>query len=428
MNGGQNSVIFGDVSAPKVRRRGVRGRIGMATAALVLLPTAMVGLLSGSAGASTVGKVSNITGTGISEPYGITAGPNGSLWFANFGNASIGEVSTTGVVSNFTDPTISQPVDITAGPNGALWFTNYGNSSIGEITTAGVVSNFTDPSINHPTGITAGPDGALWFANQGNNSIGRITTLGSVTNFTAPSIVSPLDITSGPNGALWFTNQNPSGSSSIGEITTGGAVSSFTDARLTNPYGIVADGSSLWITNLPGGAGGDDAIEKMSASGAVTHVYTDSSLSNPASIALGSDGDLWFVNNGNASIGRITTTGTISNYTDPTIDGPIWITAGSDGALWFSNQTNNSVGRITTAVTPEIKSFSPTSGAAKQKVTITGKNLAGATVVAVNGTPQKIVSMSASQIVIKIKAGTTSGPITVTTPDGTATSTSNFTI
>ena len=430
MIGGTNFAVSRHVGAPGRRaslgRRAARRRMGTAAAALVIVPSAMVGLLSGSAGASTAGQVSNFTGAGISEPYGITAGPNGSLWFANFGDSSIGEISTTGVVSNFTDPSISEPVGITAGPNGALWFTNYGNSSIGEITTAGVVSNFTDSSISRPTGITTGPDDALWFTNQGNSSIGRVTTLGSVSNFTNASIVSPYAITSGPNGELWFTNQSPSGSSSIGEISIGGSVSSFTNPQLTNPYGIVADGSSLWITNLPGGAGGSDAIEKMSSSGTVTHVYTDPSMIEPAAIAVGSDGALWFVNNGNASIGRITTSGTVSNYTDPTIDGPIWIAAGSDGALWFSNQTNSSIGRITTSVTPEIKSFSPTSGAAKQKVTITGKNLAGASAAAVNGTKEKIVSDSATQIVMKIKAGTTTGPITVTTPAGTATSASNF--
>ena len=81
--------------------------------------------------------------------------------------------------------------------------------------------------------------------------------------------------------------------------------------------------------------------------------------------------------------------GTISNYTDPTIDGPIWIAAGSDGALWFSNQTNSSIGRITTSVTPEIKSFTPGSGPVGQKVTLTGKNLGGATAAAVNGKAAK---------------------------------------
>ena len=57
---------------------------------------------------------------------------------------------------------------------------------------------------------------------------------------------------------------------------------------------------------------------------------------------------MWFTNNGNNSIGRITTSGVISNYTAPSIDAPDGITAGPDGALWFTNLGNNSIGRITT--------------------------------------------------------------------------------
>ena len=79
------------------------------------------------------------------------------------------------VVTNYTDPCISGPSGITAGPDGALWFTNNVTNSIGRITTSGVVTNYTDPSIGSPQRITAGPDGALWFTNYANNSIGRIT-------------------------------------------------------------------------------------------------------------------------------------------------------------------------------------------------------------------------------------------------------------
>ncbi len=95
--------------------------------------------------------------------------------------------SAAGVtVSNYTNPGIFGPWGITAGPDGALWFTNSSNR-IGRITTSGAVSTFTGPDISDPTGITAGPDGALWFTNFENNSIGRITTAGKVTNYTIPS-------------------------------------------------------------------------------------------------------------------------------------------------------------------------------------------------------------------------------------------------
>ncbi len=80
-------------------------------------------------------------------------------------NNSIGRISTAGVVTNYTGPGIDDPDGITAGPDGALWFTNLRNNSIGRISTAGVVTNYTGPGIDEPEGITAGPDGALWFTN-----------------------------------------------------------------------------------------------------------------------------------------------------------------------------------------------------------------------------------------------------------------------
>jgi streptogramin lyase len=49
------------------------------------------------------------------------------------------------------NPSIFVPHGITAGPDGALWFTNHGNSSIGRITTGGP----TLPAITSPNSVTA---------------------------------------------------------------------------------------------------------------------------------------------------------------------------------------------------------------------------------------------------------------------------------
>ena len=84
----------------------------------------------------------------------------------------------------FTGTGINEPDSITTGPDGALWFTNYGGNSIGRVTTSGRVTNYTGTGIDGPVGITTGPDRALWFTNSKNNSIGRITTGGKVTNYT----------------------------------------------------------------------------------------------------------------------------------------------------------------------------------------------------------------------------------------------------
>ena len=126
--------------------------------------------------------------------------------------------------NEFPVPTAnSQPAGITAGPDGALWFTESLANKIGRITTAGVVTNeFPIPTPNGTNGfpqiITAVPDGALWFtecvaafgSNQCTSStIGRITTAGTITQFSIP--VSPLIITTGPDGRRVVDVHGPGG-------------------------------------------------------------------------------------------------------------------------------------------------------------------------------------------------------------------------
>ncbi len=101
--------------------------------------------------------------------------------------------------------------------------------------------------------------------------------------------------------------------------------------------------------------------------------------------------------------------------------GPITVTSPDGTATSTSNFT-------IAGPTPTITSFSPTSGGAGTAVTITGTNLSGATAVAFNGTSATFTVASPTQINTTVPAAAASGPITVTTPNGTATSTTNFTV
>lgn len=80
--------------------------------------------------------------------------------------------------------------------------------------------------------------------------------------------------------------------------------------------------------------------------------FTDPSMRYPQAIAAGPDGNMWFTNGGNNSIGRITPAGVVSNFTGPGISNPQSIAAGPDGGMWFTNHGNNSIGRITVANLP----------------------------------------------------------------------------
>ena len=177
----------------------------------------------------------------------------------------IGRITPAGVITEFPIPTAQQrPYGITAGPDGNLWFTEFdqqqdrtdhdgrrrhrvlrphgqqrahtgsplartatsGSPSTtatrsGGSRTAGVDHGVPGPNRLHsiPAAITAGPDGNLWFTEGTGNKIGRITTAGVITEFSALTATSqPAGIAAGPDGNLWFTEYN---GNNIGRITTG---------------------------------------------------------------------------------------------------------------------------------------------------------------------------------------------------------------
>ncbi|RYE16498.1 MAG: hypothetical protein EOP51_25675, partial [Sphingobacteriales bacterium] len=77
---------------------------------------------------------------------------------------------------------------------------------------------------------------------------------------------------------------------------------------------------------------------------------------------------------------------------------------------------------------PSITSFTPSSGAAGTLVTITGTSLDDPTTITIGGTPAIIVSNNGTQLVAMVMSGAVTGAISVTTANGTATSSGNFTL
>jgi len=122
--------------------------------------------------------------------FGITAGPDGDLWFTEFGGNQIGRITTAGAIAEYPVPTAgSEPDPTTAGPDGALWFAEEFRAQIGRITTGGVITEYPLPNnASEPFGITAGPDGSCGLP----NSISRRTRSGaSPPAGSSPSIQCP---------------------------------------------------------------------------------------------------------------------------------------------------------------------------------------------------------------------------------------------
>jgi hypothetical protein len=90
--------------------------------------------------------------------------------------------------------------------------------------------------------------------------------------------------------------------------------------------------------------------------------------------------------------------------------------------------TATSTGAFTVIPPPSITSFAPTSGPVGTIVAINGANFTGATAVAFNGVSATFSVVSDTAIQTTVPDGATTGPVSVTTSAGTATSTSAFTV
>jgi hypothetical protein len=101
----------------------------------------------------------------------------------------------------------------------------------------------------------------------------------------------------------------------------------------------------LWFTEFNA-----NQIGRITTSGSVTERPVPTAGGGPMRIAAGSDGNIWFTERGKNKIGRLTPGGGIAEFPIPTANAyPEGITAGADGNLWFAENSGQNIGRITTA-------------------------------------------------------------------------------
>lgn len=138
-------------------------------------------------------------------PYGITAGPDGNLWFTGFNSNTIGRITPTGGVMEFPIPTAeSAPLEIAVGPDGALWFTQNAAERVARITPEGRITEFAVTNLSSPYAIARSGD-ALWISQHTGGALNRVSAEGAITAEVKISNTRILNgIAIAPDGTVWF--------------------------------------------------------------------------------------------------------------------------------------------------------------------------------------------------------------------------------
>jgi uncharacterized repeat protein (TIGR03803 family) len=247
----------------------------------------------------------------------------------------------------------------------------------------------------------------------------------------------------GTYGAGTLYRMTPSGALTTLYSFTGAADGDLPSGGLIQAH----DGYLYGVTSFGGNSSDGGTIFKSTVNGSLTTLH---SFSGPdgmqpfAALVEATDGGIY----GATSSGGTSESGTVFRVTPEGVftvidsfDGGVEgsnvqapLVQGSDGSLYgvalqggpFDYGTAFRLNLNLPKPPPAISFFEPESGASGSYVMLTGTNLIGPTTVLFNGTPANFVSRGGHYILAQAPVGATSGPISISTPNGTAVSRCTF--
>jgi uncharacterized repeat protein (TIGR03803 family) len=452
---------------------------------VVLVLLAALVVLAGSSPAQTVNFIHSFTGTSSQYPgnvtpaqgrdgtlYGTTAGLVGS----NYG--TIFKLTTTGAFGQlFT-------FDSTNGsqPNGGLTLVSdgdfYGTASSGGSSNDGVLFK-TTPSGSYTVlhefaggsdgAVPAAPpiegsDGSLYGTTDGNTTVastiykyerasGSFSTIYQFDQTHGQFVVAPLIQATDGNFYGTAYQGGASNCGTIFKVTPSGTLLWYYSFPClsggSNPIGplVQAKDGNFYGTTQLGGSFNVGTVFKLSQGGVVSILYNFQSFfnggadgSNPfAGLVQATDGKLYgsTLAGGTQNLGilfQITTTGTYKllysflTGNEGPLAAPLQHT---NGLLYGTDEQGGrlrlgSVYSLNMGLGPFI-TFVQATGKVSQTAQILGQSLTSTTSVTFNGVPATSFKVRADTFMTAVvPSGATTGPVVVTTPNGTLTSNVNF--
>ena len=199
----------------------------------------------------------------------ITAGKDRALWFTDqmASGSAIGRITTAGAITSFPVP--SALYGLTAAPDGSLWFAS-NTTTLGHITTAGVYTPYqcegqilstNAAGVCYPNQIVFGSNGNLWFTDLSGGFVGQVTLNGFSISSISPTSVTLGSLPTDAKTAPGTFNLTVNGSGFIngatvqlnGSVLLATTFTSTVQLIATVPSSISAGALSVSVIN-PGGA------------------------------------------------------------------------------------------------------------------------------------------------------------------------------
>ncbi|WP_316414268.1 beta strand repeat-containing protein [Mesoterricola silvestris] len=291
--------------------------------------------------------------------------------------------------------------------------------SVGGVTADWKRNNNNSLTVTVPDGAMSGVIGVV-------NSLG---SGGSTTTFSVIPTVTAISPTSGsPGTTVTLTGTGFTGSQVV-KFGTGPAANFYVNSA-TQIQAVVPLGSStgpISVTTVNGSVSLTATSPTFTYSGGGVTAPVLTSFT-PAQAAVGDYVVLagsGFTGVAGASIGGVSAYFTVTSDTAMSIQVPA---AAASGFIQLTGVLGSATSDTRFLVTPTLSSFSPATGPSGTLVTLTGTGFSGATSVTFgNAVESKFIVIDSNTIKANVKAGSATGPITVTTNGLTAASSTSFT-
>lgn len=298
-----------------------------------LLPVVVFATLVSFASAASTWTISTVAGTGvrgfsgdggpataaeINDPFGVVRGPDGALWFCEYGGqrirkitrdgkittvAGTGQVGYTGDGGPALQATFNKPHEIRFDAAGNIFIADMVNQAIRRIDAkTGIITTFAGnrtkgysgdggpasaAALNNPHSIQFGPEGDLYICDIGNHVIRRVNLrTGIITTFAGTG--KPGD--------------TPDGAPIAGTPLRGPRSLDFD--RAGNLWLATREGNQVFRFNLKAGT-----IHHVAGTGKPGFTGNggpakEATLSGPKGIAIDADGNVWLADTESHSVRR----------------------------------------------------------------------------------------------------------------------------